>query len=162
MITEVEAEHAAWQRALKSDDTDEWHFTATALAERIPELLAALKEARAERDDALRMVLALTGTGSCRFGIHGECQEHGWLADGGCPKVRAESILEGVGGDVPVESADLRADRPSPFELWQLAKGNRVEYRRLLREHGHLVERQPGDDLNLPCGWPGTPGVEHV
>lgn len=53
MITEIEAEYAAWQKALKSDDTDEWHFTATALAERIPELLAALKDARRERDEAI-------------------------------------------------------------------------------------------------------------
>lgn len=31
----------------------------------------------------------------------------------------------------------------------------RDRYRELLRENGHLVPRKPGDDPNLPCGWPG-------
>ena len=31
----------------------------------------------------------------------------------------------------------------------------RVRYLELMCEHGHLVERKPGDDPNLPCGWPG-------
>lgn len=45
-------------------------------------------------------------------------------------------------------------DRPSPFELWQQAGGDGEEYRRLLREHGHLIPREPGDDSPLlPCGW---------
>lgn len=39
--------------------------------------------------------------------------------------------------------------RPSPFELWQQAGGDAEEYRRLLREHGHLV---PGKPEPLPCG----------
>jgi YspA, cpYpsA-related SLOG family len=42
--------------------------------------------------------------------------------------------------------------QPSPFELWQQAGGNPEEYRRLMREHGHLV---PGKPEPLPCGWPG-------
>lgn len=46
-------------------------------------------------------------------------------------------------------------ERPSPYELWRQANGNGDGYRRLLREHGHLIDRQPGDDGNLPCGWPG-------
>jgi hypothetical protein len=41
--------------------------------------------------------------------------------------------------------------RPSPFELWQQAGGDAEEYRRLMREHGHLV---PGMPQPLPCGWP--------
>jgi hypothetical protein len=28
----------------------------------------------------------------------------------------------------------------------------RDRYRQLMIEHGHLVERQPGDDGSLPCG----------
>lgn len=43
--------------------------------------------------------------------------------------------------------------RPSPFELWQQAGGDAEEYRRLMREHGHLV---PGTPEALPCGWPGN------
>jgi hypothetical protein len=23
-------------------------------------------------------------------------------------------------------------------------------------EHGHIVKRKPGEDGNLPCGWPGN------
>src|SRR5438046_2731118 len=53
--------------------------------------------------------------------------------------------------------------RPSPGVLWQQAEAehpddidaHRRRYRELMREHGHLVERKPGDDPNLPCGWPG-------
>jgi len=48
--------------------------------------------------------------------------------------------------------------RPSPGELWQRAGGDRDEYRRLLREHGHILA--PGDagydpdaPRTLPCGW---------
>ena len=42
----------------------------------------------------------------------------------------------------------------SPYELWQQAGGDRDEYRRLLREHGHLIDREPGDDSQVfPCGW---------
>lgn len=46
-----------------------------------------------------------------------------------------------------------RPDMPSPAELWQQAGGDRDEYRRLLRERGHLVDGPPEP---LPCGW--TPG----
>jgi len=49
------------------------------------------------------------------------------------------------------------SERPSPYELWRQANGDRDECRRLLREHGHLIDRQPVDDPNLPCGWPGKP-----
>jgi hypothetical protein len=55
-----------------------------------------------------------------------------------------------------------RADRwrctvgkQSPAELWQQASGNPEEYRRLMRDHGHLV---PGVPESLPCGWPRKPG----
>lgn len=45
--------------------------------------------------------------------------------------------------------------RPSPYELWKQAGEDGVRYRALLREYGLLVDRKPGDDPNLPCGWPG-------
>jgi hypothetical protein len=41
--------------------------------------------------------------------------------------------------------------RPPPFELWQQAGEDPQEYRRLMRQHGHLV---PGKPEPLPCGWP--------
>ena len=44
------------------------------------------------------------------------------------------------------------AGRPSPCELWYQAGEDAEEYRRLMREHGHLV---PGTPQPLPCGWPG-------
>lgn len=45
--------------------------------------------------------------------------------------------------------------RPSPYELWQQANGDRDEYRRLLLEHGHLIPLKPGEKPEpLPCGWP--------
>lgn len=51
------------------------------------------------------------------------------------------------------------APKPSVYECWvesmQAPPGTqRDRYRELLREHGHLVPREPGDDGNLPCGWP--------
>lgn len=51
-----------------------------------------------------------------------------------------------------------RSDRPSPAKLWQQAGGETPAYdagtyRKLLRDHGHLV---PGKPEALPCGW--TPG----
>jgi hypothetical protein len=54
--------------------------------------------------------------------------------------------------------------KPSPFELWQQANGDADEYRRLLREHGHLIDREPGDDSPLlPCGWtPKHPVAETI
>ncbi|HTR71891.1 MAG TPA: hypothetical protein VMH41_16905 [Mycobacteriales bacterium] len=52
---------------------------------------------------------------------------------------------------------------PSPFELWEQAKGDRAEYLRLMEQHGHLVpgEREPGRDIfghavSGPTGEPGT------
>jgi hypothetical protein len=55
-------------------------------------------------------------------------------------------------------------DRPSVGALWRQARDehpadNDARKRRfieLLREHGHVVDRKPGDDPNLPCGWPGA------
>lgn len=51
--------------------------------------------------------------------------------------------------------------RPTPYELWVQAKENPDDYRRLLREHGHIL--RPGDagydpdaPRTLPCGW--SPG----
>lgn len=51
----------------------------------------------------------------------------------------------------------------TPYELWVQAEENPDEYRRLLREHGHIL--RPGDagydpdaPRTLPCGWsPGRP-----
>lgn len=57
--------------------------------------------------------------------------------------------------------------RLSVFDCWQQAAQEnpgeaaftrRRRYLELLSEHGHLVEREPGDDGNLPCGWPGRVG----
>lgn len=53
----------------------------------------------------------------------------------------------------------MSADRPSPVQLWRQANGDSARYRRLMREHGHLLA--PGDEgyeqasKTLPCGWPG-------
>lgn len=62
------------------------------------------------------------------------------------------------------------ADRPHPAALWRQATdeidaacragGDPMadpgpRYRELMREHGHLVPLEPGENRNLPCGWPG-------
>lgn len=60
--------------------------------------------------------------------------------------------------------------RPAPSSLWQQAArehphdpdARRRRYVELLREHGHVVDRQPGDDGNLPCGWPHRTEGEHM
>lgn len=47
--------------------------------------------------------------------------------------------------------------KPTPFELWQQAEGDRDRYRELLLEHGYLVPLQPGQQPEpLPCGWPNN------
>jgi len=58
----------------------------------------------------------------------------------------------------PSGAAPEPAGKPSPHELWEQAGGSRDEYRRLLREHGHIIA--PGDEgydagksRALPCGW---------
>lgn len=51
------------------------------------------------------------------------------------------------------------ADKPSPYNLWKQARGDPERYRQLLREHGLLIDRQPGNDGNLLCGWPGNSGA---
>lgn len=53
----------------------------------------------------------------------------------------------------------------SPSELWFQAREEhprdneacRVRYHELMVEHGHIVKAEPGEDRNLPCGWPGLP-----
>lgn len=50
----------------------------------------------------------------------------------------------------------------SPYELWQQAEGDGEKYRALLREHGHLIDRKPCDDPNLPCGWPGRRAADQT
>ena len=52
----------------------------------------------------------------------------------------------------------------SPGRLWYQAaeehpgdkEARTARYLDLMREHGHIVEAKPGEDRNLPCGWPGT------
>jgi hypothetical protein len=55
---------------------------------------------------------------------------------------------------------------PSPIELHRQAENEKASeglpairhrYLELMREHGYLVPKKPGDDPNLPCGWPGKP-----
>jgi hypothetical protein len=53
--------------------------------------------------------------------------------------------------------AVAEAAHPSPLELWEQAGEDAEEYRRLMREHGHLV---PGTPQPLPCGWPRNLGAE--
>lgn len=47
----------------------------------------------------------------------------------------------------------------SPSALWHQAGGGTDSYDHdkfmaLMREHGHIVPKEPGDDGSLPCGWP--------
>lgn len=45
--------------------------------------------------------------------------------------------------------------KPSPYELWTRAEGDRERYRALLREHGLVRDLLPGEQATtLPCGWP--------
>jgi hypothetical protein len=54
---------------------------------------------------------------------------------------------------------------PSPMELYAQAEGRHPNdpeargrlYHDLMVEHGHIVKAKPGEDCNLPCGWPGLP-----
>lgn len=58
----------------------------------------------------------------------------------------------------------------SPAWLWQKALvehphdegARRARYRELLVEHGHIVKREPGESVNLPCGWPHRPELADV
>ncbi|MGH9095134.1 MAG: hypothetical protein ACRDXE_08230 [Acidimicrobiales bacterium] len=50
---------------------------------------------------------------------------------------------------------------PDPAALWRQAENEtdgeadrRARYLELMREHGHIVAARPGEDRNLPCGWP--------
>lgn len=38
------------------------------------------------------------------------------------------------------------ADRPSPYALWRQANGDRDAYIALMKQHGHLVPREPSAD----------------
>ena len=38
----------------------------------------------------------------------------------------------------------------------------RDRYHALMVEHGHIVKRQPGQSVNLPCGWPHRPEPDDV
>lgn len=56
-------------------------------------------------------------------------------------------------------------DPTTPHALWveaQAAFPNDAEaaarhYAELMVDFGHLVPRKPGEDRNLPCGWPHEP-----
>lgn len=63
------------------------------------------------------------------------------------------------------------AERPSAFALWQQScdehgqgtDAQKQRYADLLREHGHIVPRQPDDPPNtLPCGWPGVASLDDL
>ncbi len=53
--------------------------------------------------------------------------------------------------------------KPSPYDLWHQAgdefpdneAARRIRYVALMREHRYLRPTLPGEDPNLPCGWPG-------
>ena len=53
-------------------------------------------------------------------------------------------------------------NKPSPYQLYYQAleeypvdpKAKRKRYHDLMVEHGHIVTAEPGEDRNLPCGWP--------
>lgn len=51
-----------------------------------------------------------------------------------------------------------QADRENPHD--PIARG--VRYRELMVEHGFIVKREPGQSVNLPCGWPHKPEPEDV
>lgn len=55
--------------------------------------------------------------------------------------------------------------RPDPHTLWQQANGDRVEYLRLMREHGRIVpgKRLPGEDIfgHATCPDCGDPTSTH-
>jgi hypothetical protein len=84
-----------------------------------------------------------------------------------CPGDRPEGVAPPAAsaadlvaaGQQPLPGAPGR--KLAPHELWEQAKGDPGEYRRLMREHGHLVgPGDPGYDPDapktLPCGWPGS------
>lgn len=58
----------------------------------------------------------------------------------------------------------------SPSRLWEQAnnehpdddEARRSRYHELMVEHGHIVKREPGQSVNLPCGWPHRPEPEDV
>ena len=59
------------------------------------------------------------------------------------------------------------AEMPTAHALWRQAveeAPDRVlaRYNELLREHGHIVKRESGQSVNLPCGWPHRPEPEDV
>jgi len=55
------------------------------------------------------------------------------------------------------------SDKPSAYDLWVQAGGDRDLYRELLLERGLLIPLKPGETAEpLPCGWPWRktlPGV---
>lgn len=55
----------------------------------------------------------------------------------------------------------------TPNALWRQAEAEHpgdpdardARYLDLMREHGHVVKAKPGQDRNLPCGWPHKPSA---
>lgn len=70
--------------------------------------------------------------------------------------------------DEPVSSST--GSKPGPAVLWAQAErehphdvsARRTRYHELMVEHGHIVKREPGQSVNLPCGWPHRPEPEDV
>ena len=60
----------------------------------------------------------------------------GQLADAIEDQARSLAALGGTPG----------ADRPSPYALWRQANGDRDAYIALMKQHGHLVPREPSAD----------------
>lgn len=56
----------------------------------------------------------------------------------------------------------MNAKKMAVFECWMQARREfpdrpdamRMRYVELMREQGHIRDRQPGDRADLPCGWP--------
>lgn len=83
-------------------------------------------------------------------------REAGLLAGAEDPGLRWDFPLGRLAATgLHVETA---TEKPVPAELWQQACGDRDEYMRLMREHGHVITPgeagyDPGAPKGLACGW---------
>ena len=72
--------------------------------------------------------------------------------------------IKGLIGSGVYCDCDCRRWPHKPNELYDLAASEnpndlpaiRDRYRELMVEHGHLIPAKPGENRNLPCGWPGV------
>lgn len=72
--------------------------------------------------------------------------------------------IRGVIGSGNYCPCECRTWPHQPNELWNLAAKENPDagshaariarYQELMIEHGHIVKRQPGQSVSLPCGWP--------